>query len=104
MSGRMIALLAVIGGFGALTTMALMDTGYLGIVRPHFQSWGGAQVFADLVVLAVLACIWMRRDARAQGLPAWPFILTTLFAGSFGILFYFVVRELRQSERHALAA
>ncbi len=101
MSGRLILAFLVIAAFGVISTLALMDVGYLGIIEPHFRSWGGAQVFADLVILAVLACVWMARDARVSGLPAWPFILITLFLGSFGPLFYLVVRELRASPGRA---
>lgn len=74
-----------------------MDVGYLGILKPHFLSWGAAQVFADLVILAVLACVWMVKDAPQRGLSAWPFVLITLVAGSFGPLCYLAVRELRAS-------
>jgi hypothetical protein len=94
MSSRSITLLFVVAGFGALTTLALMDVGYFGIIEPHFRSWGEAQVLADLVILAVLACIWMSNDARDRALPAWPFILITVVAGSFGPLLYLLVREL----------
>ena len=38
MSGRLIALILVIAAFGALTTVALMDVGYVGILAPHFRS------------------------------------------------------------------
>ncbi len=68
MSGRLIVLVAVTAGFSVLTVIALMDVGYLGILEPHFLRWGGAQVFIDLVILAVLACIWMLKDGREQGL------------------------------------
>jgi uncharacterized membrane protein YqjE len=95
MSGRLIALVLVIAAFGVLTTLALMDVGYVGIIEPHFRSWGAGQVLADLVILATLACIWMAGDARQRGLAAWPFIVLTLIAGSFGPLAYLVVRELR---------
>lgn len=104
MSGRSIILLVVIAAFGALSTLALMDVGYFGVIAPHFRSWGGAQVFADLVILAVLACLWMVRDARERGLPAWPFILITLFLGSFGPLLYLVARELRSTAAHPASA
>jgi hypothetical protein len=97
MSGRLIAPLLVIAGFGVLSALALRDVGYLGIIAPHLQSWGGAQVLTDLVILAVLACVWMISDARERGLPAWPFILVTLVAGSFGPLLYLVARELRST-------
>jgi len=95
MSNRSIMLLLVIATFGLLSALALQDVGYFGIIAPHFRSWGGAQVFADLTILAVLFCIWMVRDARRRGVAAWPFILMTVFLGSFGPLFYLVARELR---------
>lgn len=104
MSVRLIVLVAVIGGFALLTALALMDVGYFGILKPHFLSWGAGQVFADLVIALVLACIWMVNDAPERGLSAWPFIAITLVIGSFGPLLYLVVRELRSSERHPVSA
>ena len=99
MTIRLMLLLAIIAAFGALTVMALLDVGYLGIFLPHFQAWGPGQVFADLVILAVLSCIWMVYDQRSSGVPALPFILITLVAGSFGVLFYLVTRELKLQAR-----
>ena len=95
MSGRFIALVAVILLFGVLTALALMDVGYFGILKPHFQSWGGAQVFTDLVIVGILSCIWMSRDSRQSGINPWPFIAITIVAGSFGPLLYLAARELR---------
>jgi len=103
MSNRSIMLLLVIAAFGALSVLALQDVGYFGIIAPHFQSWGGAQVFADLTILAVLFCIWMVRDARRRGVAAWPFILMTVFLGSFGPLLYLVTRELRAPAEQKVA-
>jgi uncharacterized membrane protein YqjE len=99
MTIRLVLLLAVIAAFGALTVMALLDVGYLGIILPNFQALGPGQVFADLVILAVLSCVWMVYDQRSSGVPALPFILITLAAGSFGILFYLVARELKSPAR-----
>src|SRR5262245_22438040 len=95
MSARLLALFAVIALFGALSALALLDVGYLGLITPHFQSWGGGQVLADLVIMCALGVIWMTEDARTRGLSAWPFVIVTLFFGSFGVLFYLVARELR---------
>jgi Terpene cyclase DEP1 len=95
MNGRLIALTAVIIGFGVLSTLALLDVGYLGIIEPHFRSWGEAQVLADVVILGVLSCIWMVRDAGKRGLRVWPFLAITVVAGSFGPLLYLVMREMR---------
>jgi len=95
MSVRSLLLVAVIGLFGVLSGLALMDVGVWGILAPHFQSWGGGQVFADLVILAVLACVWMVADGRARGINAWPFVIATMLLGSLGVLFYLVLRERR---------
>ena len=93
---RLAALLVVTALFALLTAVAVAQVGILGIFRPHFQSWGPAQVFADLVILAVLACFWMVADGRRSGVPAWPFVVLTLLAGSFGPLLYLVAREVRR--------
>lgn len=104
MSARFVFLCIVLVGFSVLTSLALMDVGYFGILKPHFQSWGGAQVFCDLVIVCILSCIWMSYDAPERGLPAWPFILITLVAGSFGPLLYLAVRELRSTARRPVSA
>ncbi len=104
MSGRSIILVLVLAAFGVLSTLALLDVGYFGILAPHFRSWGGAQVFTDLVIACLLACIWMRNDARERGLPAWPFILVTVFLGSFRPLLYLLVREMRATAARPAAA
>ena len=104
MSGRLLLLIVVIALFSVLTALALMDVGYLGILAPHFQSWGGGQVLTDLVIVCTLACIWMLADARTSGVNAWPFLVITLFLGSFGPLFYLVAREVRASARRQASA
>ena len=104
MSNRLIALLLVIAGFGVLTTRALMESSYFGVFLSSFDSWAGMQIFFDLVIVCTLACIWMIDDSRRSGLPAVPFILITLAAGSFGPLLYLVVRELRSPAGHQVSA
>lgn len=104
MSARLIALLVVIALFGALTAAALLDVGYLGIIEPHFQSWGAGQVFADLVIACLLACFWMVADGRERGINPWPFVAATLLLGSFGVLFYLVLREVRAGARRPVPA
>lgn len=93
MSGRAWGLVAVVIGFGALTAAALADEGYWGILAPHFQTLGGGQVLVDLVILATLSIVWMLGDTRTSGVPAWPYVLLTLAAGSFGPLLYLLHRE-----------
>jgi hypothetical protein len=86
-------LLLVICFFGALTATALWQGGLRGIIAPHFQSFGGAQVFADLVIALCLAMVWMWKDAKKQGRVVWPWIVATLALGSFGPLAYLMTRK-----------
>ena len=85
--------------FGVLSAAALWRHGYWGIVAPHFQSLGAAQVFADLVIALVLVMTWMWRDARAAGRNPWPWIVATLTLGSFGPLVYLLARRPRTAAR-----
>ena len=107
MSTNLILLLLVTVAFTVLTALALMDVGYMGIIEPHFQAWGAAQVFFDLVILAVLSCIWMVKDARTCGRNPWPYVVLTFAAGCYGILSYLIVGELsgagEESEKKAVA-
>lgn len=86
------ALLCILIAFGLLSSYAMWQVGYVGIFTSSFANWGTAQVFCDLVVSSVLIMVWMVSDARARGLNAWPFVVVTLLAGSFGILFYLLRR------------
>lgn len=104
MSAKLLALVIVTAAFGVLSGIALADVGYLGIIEPHFQAWGAAQVFTDLVILAILGCFWMVADSRTSGISPWPFILVTLVAGSFGILFYLIWREIKVPARKPATA
>ena len=84
--------------FGTLTAAALWQHGYWGVIAPHFQSFGGAQVFADLVIALVLFLMWMWRDAKATGRNPWPWIVITLAAGSFGPLVYLLTSKSKKGE------
>lgn len=78
MSPRLLALVAVLVPFAVLSAVALREVGYFGLLAPHFQSWGAGQVLADLVILALLGCVWMVADARTRGTTAWPYVVLTL--------------------------
>lgn len=95
MSTRFLVLVMVILAFGVLSALALADVGYLGIIAPHFQSWGGGQVITDLVIALTLVCSWMIVDGRTSGINPWPFIALTVVAGSFGPLLYLAAREYK---------
>ncbi|MFN2376945.1 MAG: DUF2834 domain-containing protein [Candidatus Binatia bacterium] len=90
MQRNLIAITLVL--FGALTAAALWQHGYWGILEPHFQTFAGGQVFADLAIALALVMVWMWHDARATGRNVWPWIAITLTLGSFGPLFYLLTR------------
>ena len=79
--------------FGALSAVALWQHGFWGIIAPHFRSFGGGQVFADLAIALTLVMVWLARDAKASGRKAWPWIVATLAFGSFGPLVYLLTRQ-----------
>ncbi len=79
--------------FGALSAVALWQHGYWGIIAPHFQSFGGGQVLADLVIALTLVMVWMWHDARAAGRNPWPWIVATLVVGSLSPLLYLLTRK-----------
>ena len=79
--------------FGALTAAALWQHCYWGIFEPHTKSFGGAQVFVDLLIALTLVLVWMWRDAKASGRNIWPWIVLTLAAGAFGPLLYLLTRQ-----------
>ncbi len=85
-------LLCLLIPFSALSAYAMWQVGYIGIFTSSLANWGTIQVFCDLVVTSLLAIAWMLNDARSRGTNAWPFVVVTLLAGSFGPLFYLLKR------------
>ena len=91
-----VLLLTVFTAFSFYSAYVVYDVGYVGILRSHLSNAGGIQVLCDLTVALSLVCIWIFRDARAQGRNPWPFLVATLFLGSFGPLLYLVLRPRAQ--------
>lgn len=62
-----------------------------------------AQVVIDLYVLAVMACVWMYRDARSKGrslTSILPYMLIAAIFVSIGPLLYIVVNGFSRRPRH----
>ncbi len=96
--------IAILLPFGALTAYALNAVGYWGLFEYQLASPGGWQVFVDLVIALVLFCGWMIADARRNGRTVWPYLVATLFLGSFGPLFYLLMTPGRARSPSALDA
>jgi len=88
---RRIILVVTLIAFLVLTTMAVLQHGYVGIFSQQFQSYGGMQVLVDLVIALVLFLIWMWNDAKSSGRNPLPWLLLTLATGSIGALIYLLV-------------
>lgn len=93
-------LIITLAGFSVLTALALWQHGYWGLFAPAFQSYGAAQVLADLVIALVIILTWLWGNARATGRNPVPWVLLTLVAGSFGPLLYLLSQPGAQVARH----
>ncbi|MFT7776195.1 DUF2834 domain-containing protein [Roseateles sp.] len=94
-------LILALAAFGAFSSYAMWEVGYLGIWQAGMGSIGAWQVLLDLVVMSCIALGFIWRDAKRTGRTFWPFALITLATGAFGPLLYLL---LRPSERADFAA
>jgi hypothetical protein len=90
-------LLIVFAAFGIYSGVVVYDVGYLGILHSHLTNAGGIQVFCDLAISLGLVCAWMVGDARRHGRNPWPYLVATLFLGSFGPLAYLLLQPRREA-------
>jgi hypothetical protein len=86
-------LVLVFLAFAALTALAVVEHGVIGIFTFQFQTSAGWQVLVDLVIALALVLVWLVQDARAQGRNPWPWVAATLALGSFGPLVYLLTRR-----------
>ena len=93
---KLIAILILIP-FSLLTGYAVAQVGYVGILEYNRHSPAGWQVFTDLVIALLLVFTWMIPDARQHGRNPWPWVVLTLFLGSFGPLLYLATERQHAS-------
>lgn len=96
MTRKNLALLILVP-FTLLSLYAVYKVGYLGIVDYHRHSPAGWQVFVDLVIACVLILTWMIPEAKKNGINPWPYVVLTVFLGSFGPLAYLVVNGTKKA-------
>ncbi|MBD8093547.1 DUF2834 domain-containing protein [Pseudomonas fluorescens] len=94
-----IALVGLVGfSLYTLATMLTAEQSLLAFGRQLMSRPDTAQVVIDLYLMAVLACVWMYRDARGHGrsvVSVLPYFLLTAVFVSVGPLLYIVVNGLR---------
>ncbi len=98
--------LAALLGFSVYTgyTMLLADQSLIDFGLGLMSSPDTAQVVIDLYLMAVLACIWMYRDARSKGktfIAVLPYVVLTAVFVCIGPLLYIVVNGFSGSRREA---
>jgi hypothetical protein len=92
---RLTLLLLVLISFTAFSVWVTLREGYFGfLVLAGREPWA-LQVLLDLCIALFVAWGGLIRDARRQGIAAWPYLLATLALGSIGPLAYLVRREWR---------
>jgi hypothetical protein len=78
------------------------ETGYvlylygMGWIEVVFSNPVSTLVFVDLCIALTMVMVWMVGDARERGISPWPYIATTLFAGSVGTLAYLIRRDWKR--------
>ncbi|WP_438868859.1 DUF2834 domain-containing protein [Pseudomonas sp. L1(2025)] len=94
-----IALIGLVGfSLYTLATMLTAEQSLLAFGRQLMSRPDTAQVVIDLYLMAVLACVWMYRDALGRGrsvVSVLPYFLLTAVFVSVGPLLYIVVNGLR---------
>lgn len=98
--------LAALLGFSVYTgyTMLLADQSLIDFGLGLMSSPDTAQVVIDLYLMAVLACIWMYRDARSKGktfIAVLPYVVLTAVFVCIGPLLYIVVNGFSGTRREA---
>lgn len=91
---RLPVLLAVFVVFVAYSVTVIATDGPVGFLTLAWRERWAMQMLVDLALALSVAWVWLRRDAAARGLPAWPYQLATVALGSVGVLAYLVHREV----------
>jgi protein-S-isoprenylcysteine O-methyltransferase Ste14 len=92
------ALIAVFAAFTIYTAFIVADQGYFGFVELAMTGGWAAQVFIDLCIALILFALWMFPDARAHGIPPWPYVFAVLTTGSIGALAYLIHRTVKHAD------
>ena len=78
----------VTAAFSLLTIAAIREHGLIGIFAAALRDLASLQIFVDLVIALMLVLVWIWQDAKRTSRNPWPWIVATLFTGSFAPLAY----------------
>jgi protein-S-isoprenylcysteine O-methyltransferase Ste14 len=87
--------LLVLLPFGLYSDWLVYTEGYTGFITLAMHDKWALQMLLDVTISVGLFTIWMLRDARERGIPAWPYVIGCVTFGSIGALAYLVHRGVR---------
>ncbi len=90
---------AILAAFTVYSLWVVAGHGYTGFLTLAMREDWAMQLLLDLVLACSFGVGWMVHDARKHSITTWPFVVTTLFLGSIGLLGYVVWRGLATPRR-----
>jgi hypothetical protein len=96
---RLFAAITALVLFTTYTLTVMLTDGFLGFITLAGREPWGMQLFLDLLLMLALFAIWAQHDAKARGLPRWPYVVLIMTGGSMGALAYLVHREWAARKR-----
>lgn len=94
MNVRLFVALGILVPFTAFTTLVGIEHGPVGFVELAMREPWALQMLLDLLIALGLFAFFAYPDARARGLPFWPYAIGCMLLGSPAALAYVVHREL----------
>ena len=94
MQRKTIIAAVVLLSFSAYSLWVVAGHGYTGFLALAWREPWGMQMLLDLVIACSFGINWMIANAKRHAITTWPFVVTTIFLGSVGLLAYVVARGL----------
>lgn len=95
--------LVVLVPFAVFSTFVAVEHGALGFLTLALREPWAMQLLLDLTIALFLVGTWLRRDARARGIAALPYLVALPLLGSIAVLVYLVHRNVVQTRDSAAA-
>ena len=87
--------------FAAFSSWVIATQGYFGFLTVAWREPWAMQVLLDLAIMVFAFGTWLRRDARAHGIAAAPYLIALPLLGSLAALVYLVHRGFKTAPRSA---
>ncbi|MBL8958078.1 MAG: hypothetical protein JNK82_45315 [Myxococcaceae bacterium] len=99
---RLPILVIVFLAFTGWSFTVVASHGLFGFLTLAAREPWAMQMLIDLGISLFIAWMWLKHDAKAQGITAWPYMLGTALGGSPVVLLYLIHRELKKRGTQSL--